>query len=355
MNALCQAEISLATLKHNFEVLQQAAPNSQIMAVIKANAYGHGAIESAKALSPICNNFAVARIEEAISLREAGIKENICVLSGVSNEHFGLCEKYQLHVVLHTLETLECFLTANVSTHFWIKFDTGMHRLGISADEITAVKTLLASSDQNPIGILSHFSNADDIDSTKNQLQLESFIDLSRQIKCEHYSLANSAAILFNDKSHFSITRPGIALYGANPSNAHNATSEKLQAVMRLTAKVINIQQLQLGEAVGYNERWHAEKTSTIATIAIGYADGYPRHAPNGTPVFINGKNYPLVGTVSMDLITVDVTGCNINIGDIAELWGKNLKVETIAGYAQTISYELLSKVTDRVLRTYIK
>jgi alanine racemase len=149
------------------------------------------------------------------------------------------------------------------------------------------------------------------------------------------------------------MVRPGIALYGANPSSSDSQTSAKLQPVMRLSSTVINIQHIDAGEAVGYNERWRAEKPSTIATIAIGYADGYPRHAPNGTPVFIKGKTYPLVGTVSMDLITVDITDSDIELGDKVELWGENLRVETIAEYAQTISYELLSKVSDRVVRIF--
>jgi alanine racemase len=363
---LAWAEISLKALRHNYQLLHNcSAANCKTMAVIKADGYGHGAVECAKALSSICDTFAVSRIEEAITLRENGIDANFLVLSGINTEHFRLCQQYKLQPVIHTIETLEALVKSKASVSFWLKFNSGMHRLGIASAEAEKVRQILETLDtlntlntNQPTlaGVLSHLSNADDVKSVKNSQQIEAFTQIKNQIKSPCYSLANSAALIFNPSTHFNFSRPGIALYGANPcttSSEENRTTEALQAVMRLKATVIALQQLETGDAVGYSERWRAAKPSTLATVSIGYADGYPRHAPNGTPVFIRGKRYPLVGTVSMDLISVDVTASDVAVGDEVELWGDNIAVTEVADKAATISYELLTKVTPRVTRVY--
>lgn len=351
------AEISLSALKNNLSVVRHAAPNTQIMAVIKSDAYGHGAAEAAKALVT-ADALAVARIDEAIRLRNHHIKNNIIVLSGINTlDDIELCIEQQLQPVIHSESCIQ--LLKNFSSpcllKVWLKLDTGMHRLGLEPNyfnEALAIVTQVTNVELQ--GVISHLSDAEIITSSKNNEQLELFNTLCSNTSINTRSLSNSAGILLHQSMHFEWVRPGIMLYGINPSTIENTFSKQLKAVMSFKSRVINIRSIKAGEKVGYNGTWTANEPSTIATIAVGYGDGYPRHAKNGTPVYINGKNYPLAGRVSMDMITVNIgQDNNIKIGDEVILWGNELSAQIIADNAATIPYVLFCGITNRVQRIY--
>lgn len=348
--ALCFATISLAAIKHNLSVVRRYAPNSRIFAILKANAYGHGLVPVARALDQ-ADAFAVARIDEGVELRQHTGKD-IIVLSGCSGAiNLQLCAQNRLQPVIHNLGDWQLLKQYLPELAYWLKVDTGMHRLGLSAQEF---QTILASDDQLCLGVISHLSDAEQLDCDQTAKQIQQFEQLLQSASTLPASLANSAGILYHPNAHFDWVRPGIMMYGLSPKNDDSETATQLQAAMSLQAKVVAIHEIAAGESVGYNGRWQAAKNSRIATIAIGYADGYPRHAKDGTPVWINGKTYPLAGKVSMDLITVDVTGGAVSVGDVAELWGQNLSANTVAEWADTISYQLLTGVSQRVARHYL-
>lgn len=357
MQELVWAEINLEALKHNASVCQQAAPGAKMMAIIKANAYGHGAIESALAL-PEADYFAVARLNEASALRHAGIQQRLLVLSGIMQQADIIsCIQQNIEIVVHNLEFQRQIEQIKLphTAHVWLKIDTGMHRLGLNEEDLLRTQAFIQQrADIECRGFLSHLASSDELDNHSNQQQQRSFQEI-----CSHQnialSLANSAAVLFHPHCHEQYIRPGIALYGANPSTSSNVFSEKLIPVMTLKARILNIRTIKKGESVGYNASWTAQQESRIATIAIGYADGYPRHAKNGTPVLINGQRYPLAGRVSMDLITVDISTDNkqTRIADEVTLWGEGLAAEEIAASADTISYQLFTAVSERVKRIY--
>lgn len=346
---LCKATISLSALSNNLKVARNCAANSHIMAVLKADAYGHGLTETAKALND-ADAFAVARIEEGINLRMRCAKP-IIVLSGCSGKTaISLANEHGLQVVIHTLRDWQILKKHFPELPYWLKVDTGMHRLGLSLADF---KTIAQQKDGFCQGIISHLSDAEEGQwqiSQQQYSQLQAFKALRPELPL---SLANSAGLLYHPQSHLQWVRPGIMLYGCNPGTHNSPATEQLQAAMTFTSKVIALHDIAAGESVGYNGRFTASKATRIATIAVGYADGYPRHAKDGTPVWINGKNYPLAGKVSMDLITVDVSGSDVALGDSVELWGRNLSATTVAAWADTISYHLFTGLTQRVPRVY--
>jgi alanine racemase len=355
MNSLAWADLSLSALTSNLAIAKQAAPRSKVMAVIKADAYGHGAVETAKALAA-SDAFAVARIEEGIHLRNHGIHHDIIVLSGANTRHdFATCHHQHLQVVIHSRQALDIALLNPLNPlKIWLKIDTGMHRLGLNSDDfLQALKAIQSCKHLELTGVMSHLANAELLDNPANNQQQRLFEDLCTGLTTR--SLANSAGLLFQPSTQYEWVRPGIMLYGSNPSEEENTFTRQLKPVMTLKSRVIQIKTIAQGECVGYNGIWQAEKESQIATIGIGYADGYPRHAINGTPVLINGKTYPLAGRVSMDLITVDVSAGGVNIGDEVILWGEGLSANLIAKQANTISYELFTSVTNRVKKHYIQ
>ncbi len=355
MNSLAWADISLTALKSNLAIAKQAAPNAKIMAVIKADAYGHGAVNAAQALSA-SDAFAVARIEEGIQLRNHGINHVIIVLSGANTrDDFETCHQQQLQAVIHSTQSLDIALHhPGNPLKIWLKIDTGMHRLGLNGDDfLQALKAIQSSKHLELMGVMSHLANAELLDNPANDQQQRLFDRLSTGLTTR--SLANSAGLLFHPATHHEWVRPGIMLYGSNPAEEENAFTRQLKPVMTLKSRVIHLKTIAQGERVGYNGIWQADKESRIATIAIGYADGYPRHASNGTPVLINGKTYPLAGRVSMDLITVDVSSGGVNVGDEVTLWGEGLSANQIAKHANTISYELFTGITNRVKKIYIQ
>ena len=354
MQDVVWAEISTAALQNNFDFCKGLVSDAKVITVIKANGYGHGAYTIAKTLHE-SDYFAVARLSEALMLREQNVEQPIIVLSGILDaQDLQLCRQNNIDAVLHSTEICQLLaLEKDTKTlNVWLKVDTGMHRLGIFPDDLArALSSLENNTSIHCHGLISHFSSADELGSSHNDKQKFQLEAVLKKHKVNAISFANSAALIHHHDAHYDYIRPGIMIYGVNPS-ADQLLGGKLKAVMTLKAKILNIRQIPVGDTVGYNGKWQAEKESCIATIAIGYADGYPRHAENGTPVLINGSYYPLAGRVSMDLITVDISDAdNIAIGDEAILWGEGLPVERIAQCSGTIAYQLLTAVSERVPR----
>ena len=372
------ASIDLAALRANVELAQSLAPHSQLLCMVKADAYGHGMLKVASALSDRVDAFGVARLQEAVALRENGCQQKVVIFSHhFHDDDFATAKQYSLTPALFAQHNINDQIAAceAAELRYWLKLDTGMHRLGI---ETLPNNLSLAATHSLCEAFITHLHSADNdaLDATDKQLavfheMISSDLD---QHERRQFSMTNSAGLLqhktaaaranwlqhkLGDYAHNrEIIRPGIMLYGADPLQTPNSASQLLQPVMTLKAPVIDIRHVQQGSTIGYAGAWTAPIDSTIATIAIGYGDGYPRHANNDTPVLINGKLARLAGRVSMDMIGVDVTtlidnDVNVQVGDEATLWGRGLPVETIARHAMTISYQLLTGVSLRVARIY--
>ncbi len=344
------AHINLGAIKHNFNFARSIATDAKFMAIIKADAYGHGDFRVADALSN-AEAFGVARLTEAVRLREAGIKTPITLLEGVLDQtELTIANELGLDLVVCADYQVE--LMSNAPTQgVWIKVDTGMHRLGIPPSDVPS--SLARLKPHRLLGIMSHLADADAGEDAMIDAQLEEFDRVTRDIDAPS-SLANSAGLLAHKRTHRHWIRPGLMLYGASPFVDLMPRLE-LKAAMTLTAPIIAIRQLTRGESVGYGSIWTARIDCRVATIALGYADGYPREASMNTPVLVNGQRRKLAGRVSMDMITVALdSGDVVNVGDRVELWGPNLPVEEIAGHAGTVPYTLLCGVSSRVPRHYI-
>lgn len=354
-----KASIDLNALRHNYRLACQLSPQASNIAVVKANAYGHGASACARALEPLAPALAVACIEEALELRAAGISKPLLLLEGpFAADEITLAEQHNFWLMISNAEQLQWLAKARPATPLtvWLKADTGMHRLGFQGrDFAAAYNTLKAMPHVHPeIVLATHFAAADEMNRNFTRRQIAQFQSLLPDHKAPT-SLANSAGILAWPESHSSWNRPGYMLYGATPLNQPHSNADKLKPVMQLTSEVIAVRQVPKGDCVGYGCSWTAERDSNIATVAIGYGDGYPRQTPNGTPILINGQTAALAGRVSMDMITVDVTDlAPVKVGDPVELWGDNLSVNVIAAQCKTIGYELLTRMPLRAPRIYL-
>ena len=330
-------------LQHNFRRVKQLAPHSKIIAVIKANAYGHGVLSVAHALAD-ADAFALAMCDEALQLRDAGITRPLMVLHGFQNaDELAQLAAHNISAVVHQPAQVSLLEQYNGKpVDIWLKLDSGMHRLGFGAAEYASImQRLRACNTAASIRLMSHFANADQPEDALNQKQLEVFSALSRDSGLE-CSMANSAALTALPQSQFDWVRPGIMLYGSSSLAGRSADSLELKPVMTFTAPVIAVKHLRAGDSVGYGSRWVCQHDTRMACVAAGYADGYPRHARAGTPVFINGQRCALIGRVSMDSICVELGELEVAAGDQAELWGQHIPVDEIARCAETISYELL-------------
>lgn len=351
------ATIDLPALVHNFFAIKKIAPSSKILAVLKANAYGHGLERIAKAL-PQADAFGVARIDEALALRAGGVVKPLVLLEGFfTGDDLAVLAVNNLQTIVHHEEQLRAIEHAKLDRPLkvWLKVDTGMHRLGIYPEQFDVFyqRLKLSPNVQNDIVIMSHLGCADDRSNGSTEQQLALFDSLSSSFPNEK-SMANSAGILAWPKSHYQWIRPGLMLYGISPLVNSDPIVSPVLPVMTLQASLIAIKQINANEKVGYGGNWQSTHKTTIGVIAIGYGDGYPRHAPNGTPVLLNGRRVPMVGRVSMDMITVDLGPKPTDkVGDVATLWGKDLAVTEIADYATTIPYELLCNISRRVQTQY--
>ncbi len=331
-------------LSNNLKRVREFSPGCQVMAVIKANGYGHGMLNVSTQLDD-ADLFAVAMPEEAFALRASGCTKPVLVLHGFcSDEELEKFSRLNISTVVHQSCQLDLLLKSELSkpVDVWLKVDTGMHRLGVSLEHADSYfGRLRHSANVEKVYMMSHFANADDKGNSLNNNQLESFLNVTNDIEAG-CSMANSAAIMRLPKSHFEIVRPGIMLYGSSPFLDASAADLGLQAVMQFESQLIDIKQIKAGEAIGYGSIFVAEKDLTMGVVAVGYGDGYPRHAKTGTPVWLNEQRCELLGRVSMDSISIDLTGASASIGDRVVLWGNELSVDEVAATSETIAYELL-------------
>lgn len=353
-----EARIDLDAIRANYEYACRLAPDSRAIAVIKADAYGHGAVQVARALADLTPAFAVGLLEEALELREAGIREPVLLLEGV-NSAAGLdtALEHDLIVMVHNDVQLATLENADLGRPLgtWLKVDTGMHRLGLPPSALGQAISRLedCGNCRAPVVVCTHLATADEPGSSFARRQVALFDACTAGIDAPQ-SIANSGAIIGLPDSHRAWNRPGYMLYGCSPFKQEVPAARHLKPAMTLVSEIIGLRDVLAGETVGYGAAWTAPADTRIATVAIGYADGYPRHAAGGTPTLVRGRIAPLAGTVSMDMITVDVGGIDgVAIGDPVVLWGEGLPVDTVARAAGTIGYELLTRVSARVPRRY--
>ncbi|RYU63208.1 alanine racemase [Methylolobus aquaticus] len=347
------AELDLGALEHNLSRLREAAPRAKVMAVIKANAYGHGMVRVASAL-PTADAFAVARLDEGVALREAGIRQRIVVLQGfICPEELELHARFDLEPVIHSvhqIDLLEQHPPRDARLGAWVKLDTGMHRLGLDPAEFRDCYQRLSGNVhlKDPLPIMTHLANADVVTDTTTERQLAVFNGVASD-PVERVA-ANSAGLLAWPASHAEWVRPGLALYGVSPFPFRSGAKDGFRPVMTLKTRLIAIKNLRRGDPVGYGGDWICPHPTRMGIASIGYGDGYPRSAASGTPVLVNEQSAPLIGRVSMDMITVDLSEHpQARVGDTVTLWGQGLPVEEVARHANTIPYVLLCNVTQRV------
>ena len=355
---LAIAEINLQALAHNLAQVRQFAPNSKVMAVLKANAYGHGLVKIAQHLND-ADAFAVARIDEALALRAGGLTKPIVLLEGFFHQDdlpILLANNFQ--TIIHDENQLRALENAKLDEPIscWLKINTGMHRLGIAPTQLSDFYQRLQATNnaKDTINLMTHFSSADDVNDPKTAEQIALFDSLV-QGKQQAHCLANSAGIIAWPAGHGDWVRPGLMMYGVSPMLNTSGKDHQLKPVMRLTTKVIAIRDVDAAQGVGYGGSWQSAQPTKLAVVAMGYGDGYPRHAKHGTPVVIAGKRYGIAGNISMDMISVDIgeNADGIKVGDEVVMWGPELPVEEIAQCADTISYELLCNITPRVSYEY--
>ncbi len=352
------ATVDLAALRHNYQLAKQCAPGRKAFAVVKANAYGHGAPAAVECLRGLADGFAVASLEEAEQVRSVDASARLLLLEGCFEpSEYAVAAALGLDVAIQGEAQLDALLAADIERplNLWLKLDSGMHRLGFSTDALRRAHARLQGARQiAELNLMSHFACADERGNPLNEAQLEQFSGLL-DLAFDNRSFANSAAVLTLPAAHMDWLRPGIMLYGASPFAELSAETLGLKPVMTLTASIIAIRDVAAGESVGYGAGWVAQRASRIATVSCGYADGYPRTAPPGTCVSILGQRAPLAGRVSMDMLAVNITDLpQAGLGDAVELWGSEIAIDELAQACGTIGYELLTKVTQRVPRRYI-
>lgn len=344
--------IDLGALRHNLQQVRHMTRGCKVMAMVKANAYGHGLVRVAQALS-LADALGVASLEEGLILREAGIQQPIVLMEGLFDiREMLLAAQYHFTLVVHHLPHVDMLEKIKVYSPFevWLKVNTGMHRLGVALSELAQVyqRLLAAPTVKKPIGLMTHFAEADLTDHQTTLSQANLFYEVTAQ--CEGpRSLANSAAIIAWPSTHQDWVRPGLMLYGASPFINKCGQDHGLCPVMTLSSRLIALTQVEKGGKIGYGGTWTAPETMKVGVVGVGYGDGYPQFASNGTPVLINGSVCPLVGKVSMDMLTVDLRSQpDAKIGDAVILWGEGLPVEYIADTSHTSAYEILTRMTPR-------
>jgi len=350
---LIRAIVDTAALRHNLDRVRGTAPASRVMAVIKANAYGHGLVPAAKALAQT-DGFAVARLDEGLALRGAGLTNRILLLEGVfSPAQLAAAAQQRFDLMVHSVEQLEMLEArgGGETISAWVKLDTGMNRLGFRVEHFAEAYERLrrvANVAADPT-LVTHLANADDRRDHKTADQVRAFEAATAGLAGDR-SIANSAGLLGWPETRADWVRPGLVLYGVSPFPSGTGAELGLRPAMTLQTEVIAVKDVLSGETVGYGGAWRAQRDTRMAVIAAGYGDGYPRSVESGTPVLVNGHRAPLIGRVSMDMICVDVTDLpGVATGDPVVLWGEGVPVEEIARHAGTIPYELICSVSQRV------
>ncbi len=357
MNAVAVAQLSADSLRHNLARARDADPDARVLAVIKADAYGHGMLEAAEALKD-ADGYAVARVEEGVALRENGVTKPILVLGGFfDTEALDACCQHRLDSALHDDSQLDLVQRhpPKIPLRLWLKLDSGMHRLGFEPSRAAELVERLDGAPGVAPGLrfMTHLANADDRDDDYTKRQVETFTRALKGLPGER-SVANSAGLLAWSDTHADWVRPGIMLYGCSPLLGTVGRDFDLRPVMTLESRLIALRELGPGEPVGYAGIWRTPGTRRIAVAAMGYGDGYPRVLQPDTPVLVAGRRAPIVGRVSMDTLCIDVTELpEVHVGARVVFWGEGLPVEEIAASAGTIPYELLCRVTQRVRRVW--
>lgn len=350
-----RATISAAALAHNLALARQHAGSSKIWAVLKANAYGHGLLRAAQAM-PAADGFAILDFEDALRLRGAGVAKPILMLEGFFKPaDIELLVRYRLTPVIHNIEQIEMLEKAGIQGKLpvYLKVNSGMNRLGFAVDNVRlAWNALTAHPAIEMITLMTHFADADGDSGVAAQLQW--FNEMTQPFMTQTQvprSLANSAALLrFPEETRADWVRPGIMLYGCSPFSFKSAGEIGLKPAMTLSSEIIGVQHLQAGEWIGYGKTYQAAQEMTIGIVACGYADGYPRHAPTGTPVLVAGQRTRTVGRVSMDMLSVDISDIpEACVGTPVTLWGEGLSCDEVAASAGTVSYQLLCALAPRV------
>lgn len=346
--------ISESALQHNFQRVKQLAPSSQVVCMVKANAYGIGVANAIKAFEH-ADAFGVACLQEALEIRELGNLKPITLIEGVfSEDEMQIVIDQNIECVVHHQQQVD-WLIAHKTQYIqnglkvWVKLNSGMNRLGFKTPEIIDVIHTLKAEGFTCV-LAMHFANADG-DHPLNDQQREKFLQVKDACAPILASCCNSAAIYKWPELHFDFVRPGIMLYGASPFDDQNAYDLGLEPVMTFSAEIIALNNIKAGEHVGYGSKFTATQDMTLAIVSIGYGDGYPRAFPSQNYVSIDGKPVPLIGRVAMDMIAIDVTNLNVAIGTDVELWGKNRLVDDVAAANGTIGYELLCRLNNRPSR----
>lgn len=348
------AILSTENLLHNLAVIKKHAPGAQIIAMVKANAYGHGLRSVSLRLEKHVDSLGVACIEEAIALRKVGIKIPITLMEGVFEPDellIAACEKFP--VVFHEPTQLEWLARASLPTKItaWLKVDTGLGRLGFTLDQAEwAYEQLLRSGHVvHPLGIMSHFGCADIKDHPANDLQHKRFKEFIAE-KPGPKSFANSAALFQFPTAQYDVVRPGAALYGVSPIAGKTAAELGLKPVMTMQTRLIATRFARRGSTIGYGARYVCPEDMPIGVIAMGYGDGLPRTTRDGAPVLVNGRRCAFVGRVSMDMATIDLRNCpTARVGDLVVLWGDGLPLEELAPFTDHIAYDILTGVQPRI------
>lgn len=356
MSRPAKVVINLSALRHNFSRIRTLAPDSRVMAIVKADAYGHGLVRIAQSLEQ-ADAFGVACLDEARELRQAKIQQRIILLEGpYSGEELTKISQLGLDMVVHDLSQLEMLEQnqLNKPVCIWLKLDTGMHRLGFSPDLASqALARLEQSAGVKEIRLMTHLASANNREDPMTRKQLQCFSQFNENMSLEK-TIANSAGILAFPDAHVDWVRPGIMLYGVSPFSDSNGSQEGLKPVMTLQSKLITVRALKAGDPVGYGATWRCPEDMSVGVVAAGYGDGYPRHAESGTPVLVNGKRVELIGRASMDMLTVDLRSQpQAKTGDPVVLWGEGLPVEEVANHAGTIPYEVICAVHKRLKFEY--
>lgn len=353
-----RALIRLGALTHNLQKIRQSAPNAKVMAVIKANAYGHGMVAVAKNL-PDVDAFAVARVSEAIKLRQNGITADIVLLAGVlDEEELQSAIEWNFQLVVHCEEQLDLLASCDVgSITTWLKVDTGMNRLGFDPDDVPKLLSRLRDMRSvQDVRLMTHLSSADELENDVTSRQFDRFVKIVDD-SISDVSISNSAGVFgwpalqanSLESVHNNWIRPGIVMFGISPFADKTGVDLGLKPVMQFEARLIAVKPLAGAAYVGYERAYRNEERTTLGLISAGYGDGYSRHFKTGTPVIINGRRVPVIGNVSMDVIAVDLGNSAVDrVGDIATLWGDDLPVEEVAPWANAIPYELVCGVMNR-------
>lgn len=353
-----RACVDLNALQNNYRRACELSGNAKAMAVVKADGYGHGLARVVCALSGVAEKYAVACLEEAVTIREAGLSQPVVLLQGVhAGADLASCEQDRFEPVLHSEQQLGWLEQGGHRPWFWLKVNTGMNRLGFRPEELHAVMTRLQTTGAGDrlLGFVTHFACADDINSNMTTHQTQVFEAATASWPALMKSVGNSAAHFIPGQALFDWSRPGIMLYGGSPVIGKTGPELGLEPVMSLEAPLTTTRVVRAGETVGYGSTWVAERDTLMGMVAIGYGDGYPRHAGTGTPAAIDGHRIRLIGRVSMDMLAVDLTNAPMaSVGDRVELWGRTVGVDEVATCAGTISYELLTGLTSRVPRQYL-